>query len=96
MSFEPSPSPFREVALALLDAEEDSVQTAALRRGMMHTSPQFLLDLISVTVGTIAFRAEESPRSIYEMLFSTCPTDEEWRSMFEAWQAEGLGGEPDG
>lgn len=83
-------SPFRQTALALLDAEEKDNQAGAIRRALIDggVDPRFLIDLIAITVGVIAYQADETPRSIYETMFANCPKDQDWRAMVEAWRDE--------
>lgn len=90
MSFTPPPSPFRETALALLDAEEQDNQAGALRKALIEhgINPKFLIDLVAVTVGVLAFQADETPRTVYEQLFANCPDDADWRKMIETWDGD--------
>lgn len=77
---------FRDTALALLNAEEQSSQAQALREGLLEVHPKFLVDLVTVTVGVLAFQGDVTPRTIYDQLFAGCPSDSDWQAMVEAWK----------
>lgn len=83
-------SNFRDVALALLDAEGKRDQTGILRSAFLEPTmhPQFLLDLVQIAVAALAFRTKQTPRSVVETLFAGCPTDDLWRNQIEEWMAD--------
>lgn len=83
-------TPFRDTALALLEAESRKNQAQALREGLLEVPPNFLVDFVTVIVGVLAFNGDSSPRTIYDGLFAGCPSDEDWERMCDRWREEEL------
>jgi hypothetical protein len=74
---------YRSIALALLDAEESPSRFTKLREGLSEVNPDSLMELVTVMVATLAVRGEITPRTIYESLFASCPSDESWSEIIE-------------
>lgn len=88
-------SPYRQLALAILDAEEaasGSPDAAARVANELRTrlfdmgQPKFLLGIVGVLVSVVGLEQDESPRTVYESMFSLCPTDSDWQVMAAQWR----------
>lgn len=82
-------TPYRQVALALLEAEEADNPSATLSNGLLEVAqPAKLIELMTSLACVLAYHSEETPRTIYEQLYASCPADATWRDIAEAWREE--------
>lgn len=84
-------SDFREMALALLDADENPrAATMMLRDRFADIRPDVLCTVAVECVIAMAFIGEITPRTVHDRLFSMAPEDAEWRVIAEAWKEDRL------
>lgn len=86
-----SVAPYREMALALLDADEHPRAASALMRDRFSDiRPEVLCQVAVECVIAMAFIGEISPRTVHDRLFAMAPEDAEWEVIAEAWREDRL------
>lgn len=86
------PAEYRQVALALLDADEEGgrdprarIMTLREKLYALH-APETLTEIVAIAVTCIALDGCMSPRTVYENLFSVAPSDRDWPELRDNWE----------
>lgn len=80
---------YRQIAHAFLEADDSPDFITTLSDECLEVEePRALIEAVTAIVSTLAFRAEESPRTVFEAFFSQAPSDELWEKISEAWREQ--------